>query len=78
MDENTSEEEDHFAKVIELHMFTKCIDWYEKQGIEANLLSLMLLRKIKNFSMKKVMDSYKQTKTKISTYFFKNNFTIYK
>jgi hypothetical protein len=43
-------------------MFSKCIDW-NKKHYEADLSSLMLLRKIKkNLSMKKVHihDSYKQ------------------
>lgn len=40
-------------------LFTKCIDWNEKQN-EADLSILMLSRKIKK--KEKTRDSYKQTK----------------
>jgi len=65
INKNTSEEEDEPSSCVSHQiahdMFIECIDWYEKHD-EADFSSLMLLRKIKNLSMKKAWDSYKQTK----------------
>lgn len=55
-------------------MFTKCLDWYEKQD-EADSSSLMLLRKIKYLSMKKARDSYKQTEIIFSNNHIKSSNT---